>query len=250
MLKTLGIWTERVRRRALPEDANHIFLARNRPFRTRSMASSEPFNIAFARFLEDHEKTLKTRFIYRAIRPSVINLVHHLFDGDLLATAEAGQHAVRTMVDHYLFDGARKTNEEALIAPMHARDAWRISNGEVDGRADKRRDDLSAATPGFKCKDRYDSRMPGQRPNRLCTAYGMCPVCTLGKPDISSPEAYALVMKLREAIERSRARMSAESWIARWSAVADAIDLKTERAFPQGVKDRADLDIPQLPTVE
>jgi hypothetical protein len=78
----------------------------------------------------------------------------------------------------------------------------------------------------------------------------MCPVCTLGKPDISSPEAYALVMKLREAIERSRARMSAESWIARWSAVADAIDLKTERAFPQGVKDRADLDIPQLPTVE
>lgn len=250
MIKTLERWTALIRERADPDDVNHIFLERIMGSKIRSLGDLYGFALNFARFLTDHEATIGKRFVFKALRPSVINLVYHLFDGDPLATAEAGQHSVRTLMDHYLFDGARKMNEEALIPAMHLRNAWVLTNGKVDGREDKRRGDISAATPGFGCQDRYASKMSGQRPDRLCTAYGMCPACPLKKVDKSSPEAYALIVKLREAIIRSRPKMPAATWLARWSAVQDVLELKILRQFPRKVRERADLDIPQLPTVE
>lgn len=250
MIETLRRWTGLVRERANDRQMNHMFLERGRKSKVRSMAETWVFDVNFVRFLVDHEAKIQRRFFFRAIRPSVINLVHHLFDGDLLATAEAGQHQVRTMVDHYLFDGARKRNEEALIPAMHLREAWRVSGGKDDAREDKRVGDMSAATPGFSCKDRYDGRMQRKRPDDLCTAYGMCPNCRLGQTDVNSPEAYALVVKLREAVIRARPRMPAETWIGRWSAVLDKLDLETIDSFTDEAKQRADLGIPDLPTVE
>jgi hypothetical protein len=141
-------------------------------------------------------------------------------------------------------------NEEALVPAMHFRDAWVQTNGKIDGREDKRRGDISAATPGFGCQDRYASKMAGQRPERLCTAYGMCPICPLRKVDTSSPEAYALIVKLREAIIRSRHKMPAATWLARWSPVQDRLETKILRQFPPETRDLADHEIPQLPTVE
>lgn len=249
MIETLDRWTSLVRPFA-GKNAGHMFLERIGGGKTRSLDDQYGFSLNFVRFLEDHETKIGRRFVFKALRASVINLVHHLFDGDLLATAEAGQHAVRTMIDHYLFDGARKLNEEALVPGLHSLDAWVRTNGRVDGREDKRRGSLQSVTPGFGCKDRYGCKLPGQSPGRLCTAYGMCPVCPLKKIVRSSAEAYALIVKLREAILRSRSRMPAETWIARWSAVLDRIDTRILRLFPDEVIDRADLNIPQLPTVE
>ncbi|MGP7795609.1 hypothetical protein [Sphingomonas sp. CLY1604] len=263
MIDTLERWTSRVRKHADVGQANHIFLERAAGATVRSLAETYAFDKAFASFVEDHEASLG-RFVFRALRPSVINLVHHLFDGDLLATSQAGQHGVDVMVDHYLFDGARKANEEALVPALHLREAWRQTGGRADARSDRREGDLSAATPGFTCLDRYAgyiaptdealASVPGtDSPDggmRLCTAYGMCPNCRLARIDVSSPENYALIRKLREAITRSAATMTAESWIGRWSAVADRIDLHTLRLFPPSVREQADLDIPDLPTVE
>jgi hypothetical protein len=250
MLKTLKQWTAFVRDRAEPTDSNHLFLAVISKCKIRSLGDPYCFTLNFARFLNDNETIIGKRFLFRALRPSVINLVHHLFDGDLLATAEAGQHSLETLMDHYLFDGARKLNEEALVPALHVREAWVRSEGKVDGRQDKRRGDLSSATPGFGCADRFASTMPGQKPGRLCTAYGMCPMCSLRKVDVSSPHAYALIRKLHEAIDRSRVKMPAASWLARWAAVKDRLDIKILRQFPAEVKQQADHNIPQLPTVE
>ncbi|SEL80609.1 hypothetical protein SAMN05216382_2688 [Sphingomonas palmae] len=250
MIELLLLWTSRIRSEAATGEQNHLFLERCFGARTRSLASKDGFNRALVRFLKDHEETLKVRFTFRSLRPTVINLVHHLFDGDLVATAEAGQHNPQVMIDHYLSDGARRINDEALVPAMHLRDQWWRSHGIIDGRADKRRGDVSAATPGFRCEDPYDSRVPGQRPGDPCTAYGMCAVCPLGKVDISSPDAFALVVKFREALLRSRSRMPQESWIARWAPVLDRIETYTLRLFPEQVKAGAVLDIPPLPTVE
>ncbi|NYD89182.1 hypothetical protein [Sphingomonas melonis] len=250
MMKTLERWTGSLRPLGPSDHRNHIFLARAAGPSARSMAAQEGFNLAFIKFLEDNSAKLKRRFLFRAIRPSVINLVHHLFDGDLLATSEAGQHGVDVMMNHYLFDGARKANAEALVGPMHLREAWRRSSGKVDGREDKRRGDVSAATPGFTCRDRYASTMAGQKPGRLCTAYGMCPNCRLGGIDVSVPENYALMLKLRDAMIRSRPRMPVETWLSRWSPVLDRLNLVTIRSFTEEVRAVAQLDIPPLPTME
>ena len=250
MLDLLSRWTRTIRADAPPAEREHLFLARVTSYRTRSLASEHVLNLNLVRFLADHEETIGARFTLQSLRPTVINLVHHLFDGDLLATAEAGQHGISTLVDHYLSDGARKVNDELLVPAVHALDAWWRTGGLSDAREDRRRGGLAAATPGFSCADRYDSRMPGQRPGRLCTANGMCPNCRLGQIDRASPQAYAFVRKLREAIERSRARMPAESWQSRWAPILDRIDTHTERLFTPGAIRQADLAIPSLPTVE
>lgn len=105
MIDLLLKWTASIRRDARPAECNHLFLARIYKGRTRSLASEHSLNLNLVRFMADHEETIGSRFTLQSLRPTVINLVHHLFDGDLLATAEAGQHRVSTLVDHYLSDG-------------------------------------------------------------------------------------------------------------------------------------------------
>lgn len=250
MIETLLRWTSLIRPHAPKGTGSHLFLVHGRSRAVRSLKTEELLDCALRDFQEDHLEYIGVRFLFRAIRPSVIDQVHHLFDGDLLATAEAGQHTVRTLVGHYLSDGARKANEEALVPGMHMLNAFVETNGLVDGREDKRRGDRSAATPGFLCADRYGCTVPGQRPHVYCTAYGMCGSCKQGHPQIKSPEAFALVWKLREAIERSRPRMSAQSWIARWSSILDELNRDVIWRWPPEVREGADLDIPPLPTVE
>lgn len=250
MLETLTSWTSFIRDEAPEGHGNHLFLHRTSKNRTFSFANGPTLDRAFRDFLKDHEAAIGARFTLRSLRPTVIDLVHHLFDGDLLATSEAGQHTVRTLVGSYLTDGARKAHEEALVPAAHMLNGWMNTNGLVDAREDKRRGVVSAATPGFECGDRYGSTMPGQRPQTFCTAYGMCGSCKHGHPQINSPGAYALVMALREALLRSRPRMPAESWIARWAPILDRLETHTLHQFPIAVRKRADMDIPPLPTVE
>lgn len=256
MLATLERWTSSLRPNADPSALAHIFLERASGAKTRSLAVDHGFDTAFKRFLDDKATKLKRSFHFKAIRPSVISLVHHLFDGDLLATSEAGQHGVDVMVDHYLFDAARKANEESLVGPMMHRDAWRLSDGRMDAREDRRVGDAAAATPGFQCAAtasspaRLNSPMPGQKPGAICTAYGMCPICPLGSIDATVPRNYVFVVRLREALLRSRARMSAQTWLGRWAPVLDRVELVTIRLFGPEVTQAADFDVPALPTME
>lgn len=250
MLETLTSWTSLIRDEAPKGQGNHLFLHRASRNRTFSFANGPTLDRAFRDFLKDHETAIGARFTLQSLRPTVIDLVHHLFDGDLLATSEAGQHSVRTLVGSYLTDGARRAHDEALVPATHMLNGWMHTNGLVDAREDRRRGAISAATPGFECGDRYGSTMPGQRPQAFCTAYGMCGSCKHGHPQINSPEAYALVMALRDALLRSRPRMPAESWIARWASILDRLETHTRHQFPIAVRRSADMDIPPLPTVE
>ena len=250
MRETLVRWTSLIRPDAPEGSESHLFLERAAKWRTRSLADTYAFNLAFRDFLSDNEAQIGARFGFRSLRPTVIDLVHHLFDGDLLATAEAGQHQVQTLIDHYLSDAARKRNDETLIPAAHAMNGWMRSDGLVDDREDRRRGSRSAATPGFECDDRYASTVPGQRPDVYCTAYGMCGSCIHGHAQTTSPDAFALVWQLRQAMLRSRTRMPAETWLARWAPVLDRLDTYIIPSFPRVVADRADLDIPMLPTVE
>jgi hypothetical protein len=195
------------------------------------------------------ENKFPKRFPFRSLRPTVIDLVHHLFDGDVVMAQISGNHrSVDTTREHYLFDGARKRNDESLVPALHGMGNWAATKGVLDPRTD-RYEAGGAATPGWNCRDPYNGSMIAESGAVPCRAYGRCVMCENGEINLLSPVSYALSVKFMEAIGRARSTMPEHAWLARWAPALDELEpLLLE--FPEEIRRKADLSIPDLPTVE
>ena len=258
MIETIVRWTSTILPHATLEQEGHLFLFRDHNRNVRSFATQQTLRRALAKFLDRHSasepdesaKLGAKRFTPRSIRPSVIDLVHHLFDGDVIAASHAGQHRrVDTTIEHYLQDGARKRNDERLAPVSAAMQTWVDTNGVIDPRLSHSSISF-AATPGWECTDLQSGHIAGEESGVPCRAYGRCVSCELGKIDTSSPIAYALAVKLREAMERSRTLMPEHAWLERWQPEFDALERLIALGFTTQAVISAHLDIPDLPTVE
>ena len=251
MIKTIEAWTAPLRGQAPEEMAHHLFLFRNNDRQVSGFAAHDALRRHTSLFLERHAKAMKgRRFSPKSIRPSVIDLVHHLFDGDVVAASHAGQHRqVDTTIEHYLYDGARKRNDEALAPVTGAMQRWVETGGVIDPRRPGSSSTL-AATPGWECAGLNEGHIAGEAPGVPCRAYGRCVSCELGKTNFHSPLAYALGTKLREAMLRARTTMPEHAWLDRWMPELDLLERILELKFTDAAKADANHDIPDLPTVE
>ncbi|PZU05909.1 MAG: hypothetical protein DI606_18835 [Sphingobium sp.] len=189
MIETIERWTSTIMPHATLDQQGHLFLFRDHIRNVRSFATPDTLRRALAKFLDRHSasepnenaKLGAKRFTPRSIRPSVIDLVHHLFDGDVIAASHAGQHRrVDTTIEHYLQDGARKRNDERLAPVSAAMQTWVESHGVIDPRLSNSSISF-AATPGWECKDLQVGHIAGEEPGVPCRAYGRCVSCELGK---------------------------------------------------------------------
>ena len=258
MIETIARWTSSIIPHAAFDQQEHLFLFRDNNRNVRSFGTPHTLRRALSKFLDRHSpsepdenaKLGAKRFTPRSIRPSVIDLVHHLFDGDVIAASHAGQHRrVDTTIEHYLQDGARKRNDERLAPVTGAMQTWVETNGLIDPRLSNASASF-AATPGWDCKDLNSGHIAGEEPGVPCRAYGRCVSCELGKVDTNSPVAYALAVKLREAMERGRTLMPEHAWLERWQPEFDALERLIALGFTTHAVISAYLDIPDLPTVE
>lgn len=250
MLDLIERWTAGIRKHAPDAERGCLFLFRNRQKLVRSYQSDNSIAEALGSFHRRHSEVLKKRFQFRALRPTVIDLVHHLFDGDVVMAQHAGQHARQdTTTEHYLSDGARKRNDEQLVPALGGMQNWLASRGVVDARSEHFVAG-GAASPGWLCRDPYSGSMIQESGTVPCRAYGRCVLCENGRPDYSSSTSYALNVKLRDAITRARSTMPEHAWLARWMPALDVLEREVLRSFPPSVVHEANLDIPDLPTVE
>jgi len=158
------------------------------------------------------------------IRPTVLDEIQFL-TGDLLAANAVGQQRnPQTVWYHYTSAGTRNRYRERVGEILLLRVRWLQTDGVIDPRTRTFAQDKGAATPGFFCFDPFDSPRPGQKSNRLCTAYGECPSCPLAAANIGDPAAVALYLALRRAIFRSQGPVSPNSWLERWAPVAADLD--------------------------
>ncbi|MGY2733581.1 hypothetical protein [Sphingomonas sp. UYP23] len=250
MLKTIERWTSEIKAHAPAPEENHLFLFRNHYGGVRSFASVGALRLQTGLFVRRHAVELdEKRFTPKSIRPSVIDLVHHLFDGDVVIASHAGNHRrVDTTIEHYLSDGARKRNDEGLAPVTESMQRWVETAGVIDPRNGGSA--TLAATPGWECEDIRSGAIAGEEPGVPCRAYGRCVSCELGKTRLDSPLAYALNFKLREAMLRARTTMPEHAWLARWSGELDLLERILALEFRDEAKAAANLDIPDLPTVE
>lgn len=76
--------------------------------------------------------------------------------------------------------------------------------------------DLTAATPGCKCADPYDSPIPGEENGVQCGAFGCCPGCPLGSPELGSAYALGRLLQLREALHVAKSNLPMKRWVERY----------------------------------
>ena len=251
MLEVLDRWTAVIKHHAPEDEREHLFLFRSNSRDVNSFAVNAALRRHTNLFLKKYAKEMNGRqFTPRSIRPSVIDLVHHLFDGDVIMAAHAGQHRqVDTTIEHYLYDGARRRNDESLVPVTAAMQTWVETGGAIDPRRAGASPTM-AATPGWECEDLHAGHVAGEAPGIPCRAYGRCVSCELGRPRLESPLAYALAVKLREAMRRARTTMPEHAWLERWMPELDLLERIIALDFTDEAKAAANLDIPDLPTVE
>ncbi|ANC86677.1 hypothetical protein A7E77_07085 [Sphingomonas sp. NIC1] len=215
------------------------------------------------RFCKKHELDI---FQLQQIRPTTLDLVHEVSGGNLLSMTQVANHVhAATTLGHYARTAFHRRNEEMLANGMQQLDRKYLSDGRIDVASRHRlRSDLGSATPGFACLDPYASPFDKPRPQdggtsgprargRLCQAYGKCPMCPLAMIDPTSPETYAYLYKLREAIEEARGRLGAP-WISRWQIVSEKLTLwarlfRDKDVIRKGVE-LATFTIPDLPKLD
>jgi len=184
------------------------------------------------------------------LRQTVLDRVDKLFDGDIRARKTAAQHSsINVTAEHYTSSNIKKKNNERLALAISQRERYTNSGGLVDHR--KGNGDKSSATPGFICADPFDSPLPDQHKNRLCTAYGRCPVCPLATVNTKSSESAAQVIQLRLTIEAARPHIMPRRFLDVWVPIINKLNQVWIPSFSQQAMDNAhEINLPSLPSIE
>ena len=248
-------WTQRARRLAPPYLANRLLLFVPRQThptvttysRYSANGHSGTWRSGLRQFCEDHHLM---PFSLAQIRPTILDLGTVLNSGDLRAAQALGNHrGIDTTYVHYLSDAQRQRNAERLGEVMTLRNRWRETHGCVDPRERPHDADQGAATPGWSCLDPYDS--PFSSKGKLCTGYGLCPVCPLAQLDLRSPYACAQAHNLLDAVRRTRETMAPQAWLARMAPIERRLSGFWLPKFSAATYRRASqLDLPVLPFPE
>lgn len=169
----------------------------NTPSREFTNAAIRYFRTKGIRYMGLREVRYTFAEIFRRMRPN---------DSDGLRVI-LGQKMVNTTDSHYRTNRAQAEAGEAIAGVMLAQQRMVESAAKVDIRKVPQHRERTAATPGFSCLDPLDSPVLGQRPGRLCWAYGRCPECPLATLDPNDAYALARLLQLQECYEESRKRL-------------------------------------------
>ncbi|WP_312806855.1 hypothetical protein [Comamonas sp.] len=205
---------------------------------------------ALKNFLEEHSLP---KFTLAQLRPTSLDLIHELTDGDLKAVQTAGnQRSPQVILDHYTSDAARLRNNEKLAAAMQTRDRLVQRQGAVaDPRMEPQESDMGCATPGFNCLDPFASPWLTEIEGRMCQAYGMCPACPLACINVKSGYVAARLLQLRTLVEVAQIELEARRWTECWRPIGERLDNYWLRLLDDVVLVEASkLTLPPLPTLE
>lgn len=164
-------------------------------------------------------------FNVRELRLTSLDYGMWTLSDDLRATfALKGGASQQVVRESYTTDGARMRASSRIAELQAGKERYIRTKGKAHHMGSQSKD-LSAATPGWKCVDSFDSPIPGEVAGRQCGAFGRCPSCPHGSPQITAV-GLARLLQLREELEQARPRMPLQRWVACWQDVHDAVERK------------------------
>ncbi|WP_141225225.1 hypothetical protein [Mitsuaria sp. PDC51] len=164
-------------------------------------------------------------FVIKELRLTGLHVIRERSGDDLLAHKVASGTSTEAVIkDHYEGEDAKLIRSQQLGEAMANQSRWITSNGRIHQRGNNLSEDLLAATPGWNCLDCFNSPRPGQKPGRLCDAFGECPACPHSVLDTDSPYCFARAVQLRNEITDAFDYMEYERWAKVFSPVAKRLD--------------------------
>lgn len=175
-------------------------------------------------------KTLRDKYSLphvttQVIRTTGLNRVNILFGGDLTPVRIVAGHEdmSATANTHYTGYAAKLRRDERLVEVMNTMPRAAKSKGKSSTRGAPDSSDVSAATPGWRCADPFDSPIPGEVRGSLCGAHGQCPACPLGSLDPRSPYALARALQLVEEITCAHSYLPFKRWSLVYAPVKEKV---------------------------
>lgn len=237
LVQFLKEWTERIRRQAIPQIEDDIFLYviseggknNRRGLRIDSYAGvNDNYNTKVANFIVEFCKTHNIKYsATRDSRLAFAKLVDELSGGDALELKRMlGHKRISTGQDSYQTWEMQQRGMEQLAGAIGAHQRFINSDGKIDSRKGVMQLDRSAATPGFLCADVFQSPQIGERDGRMCASYGKCPGCPLAASDTDKVYALARYLQLKDLYETAVGELGAEVWKIKFGQSYEALTTK------------------------
>lgn len=247
LVRFLDDWTEDLREIASQKMKGRQFIVASRGAAHGVVALNHAQGIGRA-ITEFCDRNGLQRITSSIPRKLAIDLADMLSHGDIGVRAQAGMHDQEVNLAHYDTHEAVARGDDAYGLGVMLLTAHRRDNGRTpDKRTYMPDEDVMAATPGWWCSNPFDPPPgSGESGRRPCAAYGMCPTCPNGEPDLTDPVSCKRVGLLLEAILRSEPNMPPEVWEGTWKPVADELAFKYIPMFevlPEVTAAAAELDI-------
>ncbi|MCK0071202.1 hypothetical protein [Kordiimonas laminariae] len=206
--------------------------------RTKEAVSDGRFPTAYKTYWR--KKGQEFSYNYSSIRPTALNLFYRAYNGDIVATATLANHQqLETFVTNYQSSSAIAINDSKMSQALLLRERMLATEGKFDPTRQSGDEGVDAVTPGFRCLDPLESPMPGQKSNRLCTAYGSCPACPLASVDVKSAISLARLIQLEQQYIDAREKLEVLYWRDKYQPQLDTLQTYWLKMFSVDVFDRA-----------
>lgn len=163
----------------------------------------------------------------KELRQTSLDYVRQLTDNDIRALlAMKGGSSESTLKWSYESDAAESRHNAAIAAVQANKERYIRTKGKIQHLGAPASQDQAAATPGCRCADPYSSPIPGEKKGVQCHAFGCCPGCPHGSPELGSAYSLARLLQLREALEDARERLPIVRWVARYQKSLNVLTRK------------------------
>lgn len=221
ILQFLLEWTQTIRADAGTEaDCVFIFKTKEGDVKTFDTAkrhgssSDSKWKHHLAAFCSRHGLP---KFNLMTLRQTSLDFAREISDNDIRELAALKGGSSESVLDFHYKSDAFESRAQAAIAGLQAnKERYVRTRGKSHHLGAPKSQDLTAATPGCVCADPYDSPIPGELKDVQCGAFGCCPGCPHGSPELGSAYSLGRLLQLRDALQEARSNLPLELWVERY----------------------------------
>lgn len=166
-------------------------------------------------------------FNLMALRQTSLDFAREISDNDIRELAALKGGSSESVLEFHYKSDAFESRAQAAIAGMQAnKERYVRTGGRSHHLGSPKSQDLTAATPGCMCADPYDSPIPGETKDIQCGAFGCCPGCPHGSPQLGSAYSLGRLLQLRDALRVAKSNLPLERWVQRYQGPLNVLEQK------------------------
>lgn len=165
------------------------------------------------------------KFNLMELRQTSLDFAREISDNDIRELAALKGGSSESVLDFHYKSDAFESRAQASIAAVQAnKERYIRTSGRSHHLGAPKSQDLTAATPGCMCADPYDSPIPGETKDVQCCAFGCCPACPHGSPQLASAYGLGRLLQLRDALREAKSNLPLERWIHRYRRALEVLE--------------------------